>query len=109
LPPFSAIEIYGRIERNYTPRRLADVPVSLVHASAGEGNDRPLQVLYSDRALGWEAYTDHLEIVQVPGGHASMFQEQNAEHLARVLLERMQEASLTDQSHRDKESKSLVA
>lgn len=99
FPPFSAIEIYGRIESNYTPGRLAAVPVSLVHASTGEGNDRPLQVLFGDRALGWGAYTDQLEIVQVPGGHASMFQEQNAEHLARVLLDRMQPANLADQSH----------
>lgn len=89
VAPLSAIEIYGRIERNYTPKKLEGVPVTLIHASAGDGNDRPLKVLYSEPSLGWHTYVERLEIAHVQGGHASMFQTENAAALADLMIARM--------------------
>lgn len=87
LPELSVMEIYNALESRYTPPRLADVPILLVRASVGDGNDTPYRDLYQDEDFGWRRVAGQLEVVDVIGGHSSMLQNPAVESLAAKLAE----------------------
>jgi FkbH-like protein len=88
LPELTVMQIYNALEARYVPPALAEVPILLVRASVGEGNDAPYRDLYRDEDFGWRQVAARLELVDVAGGHSSMLQEGAIESLARVWLER---------------------
>ncbi|HWH75685.1 MAG TPA: HAD-IIIC family phosphatase [Methylibium sp.] len=85
LPALSAIAIFTEAESRFVPRRIEGLPFVLIKATEGVGVDRPLASVYQGHALGWDRLTDTLEIVQVPGGHSSMFTPRHVEELAAML------------------------
>ena len=88
------MQIYNALESRYIPPLLANVPILLVRASAGEGADTPYRDLYRDEDFGWGKVAGQLEVVNVLGGHSSMLQEQAIESLATAMLERFPLSSL---------------
>ena len=48
----------------------------------------PYLDLYRDEDFGWGEVAGQLELVDVPGGHSSMLQEEAIESLATAILER---------------------
>ena len=88
LPELSVMQIYNALESRYIPPVLADIPVLLVRASAGDGTDTPYRDLYRDEDFGWKEVAGKLELVDVQGGHSSMLQEEAIESLATAMLER---------------------
>jgi thioesterase domain-containing protein len=88
LPELTVMQIYNALESRYIPPLLANVPILLVRASAGEGADTPYRDLYRDEDFGWGKVAGQLEVVNVLGGHSSMLQEQAIESLATAMLER---------------------
>jgi FkbH-like protein len=88
LPELSVMQIYNALESQYVPPVLADIPVLLVRASAGDGTDTPYRDLYRDEDFGWREVAGKLELVDVQGGHSSMLQEEAIESLATAMLER---------------------
>ena len=88
LPELTVMQIYNALESRYIPPVLANVPVLLVRASAGEGADTPYRDLYRDQDFGWGQVAGQLELVDVRGGHSSMLQEEAIESLATAMLER---------------------
>jgi thioesterase domain-containing protein len=88
LPELTVMQIYNALESRYIPPVLADVPILLVRASIGEGNDTPYRDLYRDEDFGWRKVARRLELVDVAGGHSSMLQEEAIESLAAAMLER---------------------
>jgi thioesterase domain-containing protein len=89
LPTLSVLQIYTVLRARYTPPMLADVPVFLVRASAGEGADTPYRELYHDEDLGWRGVANRLEMADANGGHSSMLQEQVVDSVASVMTERL--------------------
>jgi FkbH-like protein len=89
LRPLSVMEIYGVLESEYQPPTLGSVPVLLVRATAGDGDDTPFREKYSAADLGWRRVAGRLELVDVKGGHASMLQEQAIDSLVSALCERL--------------------
>jgi FkbH-like protein len=88
LPELSVMQIYGALESRYIPPVLADIPILLVRASAGDGTDTPYRDLYRDEDFGWREVAGKLELVDVQGGHSSMLQEEAIESLATAMLQR---------------------
>ena len=88
LPELTVMQIYNALESRYIPPVLASVAVLLVRASAGEGADTPYRDLYRDEDFGWGEVAGKLELVDVPGGHSSMLQEEAIESLATAMLDR---------------------
>jgi thioesterase domain-containing protein len=88
LPELSVMQIYNALESRYVPPVLADIPILLVRASAGDGTDTPYRDLYRDEDFGWREVAGKLELVDVQGGHSSMLQEEAIESLATAMLER---------------------
>ncbi len=82
------MQIYNALESRYIPPVLADIPILLVRASAGDGTDTPYRDLYRDEDFGWRKVAGKLELVDVKGGHSSMLQKEAIESLARAMLER---------------------
>jgi FkbH-like protein len=88
LPELTLMQIYNALESRYIPPVLANVPILLIRASAGEGTDTPYRDLYRDEDFGWGKVAGQLELVDVPGGHSSMLQEEAIESLATAMLKR---------------------
>ena len=88
LPELTVMQIYNALESRYIPPVLANVPILLVRASAGEGADTPYRDIYRDEDFGWGQVAGQLELVDVRGGHSSMLQEEAIESLASAILER---------------------
>jgi FkbH-like protein len=93
VPPLSVMQIYSGLESRYRPPTLANVPVLLVRASVGVGDDTPYREIYRDEDLGWRAVAQQLELVNVRGGHASMLQEQFVDSLAYEIAKRVRLAA----------------
>jgi len=91
LPELSVMQIYNALESRYRPPVLANVPVLLVRASAGEGTDTPYRDLYRDEDFGWGKVAGKLELVDVQGGHSSMLQAEAIESLATAMIKRVPE------------------
>ena len=91
LPELSVMQIYNSLEARYIPPALADVPILLVRASAGEGTDTPYRDLYRDEDFGWGKVAGRLELVDVKGGHSSMLQEEAIDSLASAVIEHVPE------------------
>jgi len=89
LPELSVMEIYNALEARYTPPAMADVPVLLVRASAGDGPDTPYRDIYRDADFGWRRVAGRLEVVDVIGGHSSMLQERVVDSLATALVQHL--------------------
>jgi thioesterase domain-containing protein len=96
LPELSVMEIYNVLESRYTPPPIADVPVLLVRASAGEGADMPYRDVYQEEDFGWRRVADRLDVVDVIGGHSSMLQERAVESLAAALVRHLAASSTPD-------------
>jgi thioesterase domain-containing protein len=92
----SVMEIYNVLESRYTPPPIADVPVLLVRASAGEGADMPYRDVYQEEDFGWRRVADRLDVVDVIGGHSSMLQERAVESLAAALVRHLAASSTPD-------------
>jgi FkbH-like protein len=88
MPELTVMQIYNALESRYIPPVLANVPILLVRASAGEGADTPYRDIYRDEDFGWGEVAGQLELVDVHGGHSSMLQEEAIESLATAMLER---------------------
>jgi FkbH-like protein len=88
LPELTVMQIYNALESRYIPPVLANVPILLVRASAGEGADTPYRDIYRDEDFGWGQVAGQLEWVDVRGGHSSMLQEEAIESLASAILKR---------------------
>ncbi len=88
LPELTVMQVFNALESRYIPPVLANVPVLLVRASAGEGTDTPYRDRYRDEDFGWGKVAGQLELVDVSGGHSSMLQEEAIESLATAMLER---------------------
>jgi FkbH-like protein len=93
LPELSVMQIYNMLESRYTPPTIADVPILLVRASVGDGNDTPYREVYQDEDFGWRRVADRLEVVDVVGGHSSMLQERTVESLAATLVRHLTASS----------------
>jgi hypothetical protein len=89
VPPLSVLEIYEVLESQYQPPALSNVPVLLVRASAGDGDDTPYRERYAGADFGWSRVAGRLELVDVQGGHASMLQEHAIDSLASALNKRL--------------------
>lgn len=85
VPELSARQIYDSAEARYVPKSRP-VPVVLVRAREGTGEDTPYQSIYSDETFGWKAIVPSLTIVDTDGGHSSMLQEPFARRLADELM-----------------------
>ncbi len=85
LSALTVLEIYVGAAAQYVPKPLS-IPVVLVRATTGEGIDRPYREIYADETLGWKAVAQDLSIIDVDGGHATMFQEQFVDSLAAALM-----------------------
>lgn len=86
--------IYEMAEQSYVPCGKYDVPVVLMRATSGEGDDEPLVKQYVDAMLGWPAYVaGKVDLIDVPGGHSSMLKEPHvavlAEHLRAGIQRRL--------------------
>jgi thioesterase domain-containing protein len=89
LPPLSAMQIYVALEKRFRAQRLFGVPCTLIKATQGAGVDRPLGSVYGAADLGWSGVVDGLRVVEVPGGHASMFQPPHVHALATQVTRAM--------------------
>ena len=90
LPELSALDIYSSAEARYLPKRLSLPSIVPVRAQSGTGNDRPFRDIYADETFGWDAIANPLTVVDVQGGHSSMFQEPFVDSLAAALLPYLQ-------------------
>lgn len=92
IPPWlehlSVRTVYELAERGYQPTRRLRGGAVLFRATRGEGDDEPFIRLYRDPRLGWDQRVETpLQVIDVPGGHASMLQKPHA----TVLAQRMEE------------------
>ena len=82
LSGLSVAEIYDLAETAYGPRPLR-TPVVLFKATTGEGHDVPHRDKFEGDDLGWGRWCEGgVEIIDVPGGHSSMLQDDHADVLA---------------------------
>ena len=99
LPELSTPDIYDSAEARYLPKPLSISSIVLVRAQRGTGNDRPFRDIYADETFGWDAIANPLSVVDVQGGHSSMFQEPFVESLAAALLPYLQPKATLAESH----------
>jgi thioesterase domain-containing protein len=82
LAGLTVAEIYDLAEAAYGPKPL-EAPVVLFKATSGEGHDLPHSAKFEGHDLGWGKWcTRGVEVIDVPGGHSSMLQDDRAEVLA---------------------------
>ncbi|MCB9652080.1 MAG: HAD-IIIC family phosphatase [Deltaproteobacteria bacterium] len=82
LAGLSVAEIYDLAEAAYGPQPLS-APVVLFKATTGEGHDLPHRAKFEAEDLGWGQWCEGgVEIIDVPGGHSSMLQDERAEVMA---------------------------
>jgi FkbH-like protein len=86
IPELTVRQIYESAETLYVPKPLLGARPVLVRARAGEADDTPYLEVYEDQTFGWAAVAEHLNIVDVDGGHSSMLQEPFVESLASALM-----------------------
>jgi thioesterase domain-containing protein len=55
---------------------------------------------YVDRQLGWDELVDQVDVVECPGDHVTIFEEQNAKALAKALKSRLDDNAGSELSHR---------
>ena len=90
LPELSTPDIYDSAEERYLPKPLSLPSIVLVRAQRGTGNDRPFRDIYADETFGWDAIANRLTVIDVQGGHSSMFQDPFVDSLAAALLPYLQ-------------------
>ncbi|MDR2013517.1 MAG: HAD-IIIC family phosphatase [Rhodanobacter sp.] len=89
VPSLSVREIYDTAESGYRPTPISGPNVLLIRACSGEGGDTPFREIFAEDALGWAGLTDHLDSVDVDGGHFSMLQEPFAQAVAAQISARI--------------------
>jgi len=77
--------VYEMAEAGYVPAGKLDAPVILFRATEGEGDDEPFIRRFADEQLGWGPYASRLELIETPGGHASMLREPNVAFMAERI------------------------
>jgi thioesterase domain-containing protein len=90
LPELSTLDIYNSAEARYLPKPLSLPSIVLVRAQRGTGNDTTCRHIYADETFGWAAIANRLTVVDVQGGHSSMFQDRFVDSLAEALLPYLQ-------------------
>ncbi len=76
LQHLSVRTVYDLAQEEYVPSRAPNAHVALFRATGGEGGDEAFVHLYEDPLLGWQPRLRRpLEVLDMPGGHASMLQE----------------------------------
>lgn len=103
LDPPSTREVFARAEAAYTPAPLDRARVMLVRATYGEGADRHYRGWLVDEHFDWGSLLpDSLAVVDIPGGHASMFQEPNVAAMGEAIAAALWPANSQEaSSHRD--------
>lgn len=82
-------EIYERAVLDYDPPAWPGHACVIV-ATEGEGSDRPHRELFAETDLGWQRLCEGgIEMVEVPGGHASLLQVPHVEALAQQVTSRL--------------------
>jgi hypothetical protein len=107
LPEFCALDVYDFAEARYMPGSLSISNIVLVRARKGEGSDRAFRDIYADEAFGWNAIVGNLTIIDVEGGHSTMFREPFVGVLAQALIPFLQRDRL--RPHLVCEGKGLLA
>jgi thioesterase domain-containing protein len=84
------LQLYEHAHREHDPgtRPLQGGVVALYRATRGDGTpaDQPYIERYGEPDLGWTPRVGHpIEVVDVPGGHASLLQEPNVHVLAAAI------------------------
>jgi acyl transferase domain-containing protein/thioesterase domain-containing protein/acyl carrier protein len=84
------LQLYEHAHREHDPgtRPLQGSVVALYRATRGDGTpaDQPYIERYGEPDLGWTPRVAHpIEVVDVPGGHASLLQEPNVHVLAAAI------------------------
>jgi FkbH-like protein len=85
VPELSAYQIYNCAEARYLAKPLTISSIVLVRARAGQGNDTPFRNIYADEMLGWASVAHPLTVIDVDGGHSTMFQERFVGPLSNAL------------------------
>ncbi len=79
-----------KAQREYAPSDVFDGEILLFRATEKSSifdgtaiDDTPLAEIFSDPLLGWgKRVTQCVQAYDVPGGHSSMLQEENVQHIA---------------------------
>lgn len=91
----SFLELYQAAHRLHRPRGLIQAPkVVLYKATQGNGaaDDHPFSEQFGDHAMGWgRRVANHIEVVDVPGGHSSVLQKPHVDTLARLIQDALDE------------------
>jgi hypothetical protein len=85
--------VLGKAQREYAPDRVFEGEILLFRATQkspifdGTGiDDTPFTEMFSDPLLGWgPRVTRGVQAHDVPGGHSSMLQEPNVQHVAAIM------------------------
>ncbi|HKY80984.1 MAG TPA: thioesterase domain-containing protein, partial [Sphingobium sp.] len=89
------LDLYKAAHRRHRPRGLICAQkVVLFKATQGNGapDDSPYCAQFADHAFGWgRRVANHIEVVDIPGGHSSALQEPNVGTLARLMQEAIDE------------------
>jgi thioesterase domain-containing protein len=86
--PYLQLYEHAHREHDPGPRPLQSGVVALYRATRGDGTpaDQPYIERYGQPDLGWTPrVATPLEVVEVPGGHASLLQEPNVQVLAAAI------------------------
>ncbi|NWK95846.1 hypothetical protein DM806_09180 [Sphingobium lactosutens] len=92
----SFLELYQAAHRLHQPEGLIRAERVVVYkAMMGDGtlDDQPFAEKFGDHAMGWgRRVANHIEVVEVPGGHSSALQQPHVERLARLMQDAMDTA-----------------
>ena len=88
LQQLSVYDLFMFAYREYKPIRKLQSEMLLIRATQGNGSkaDAPYITQYEDPLLGWNNWTDRpIQTKDVPGGHSTMLNNQNARSLAETI------------------------
>lgn len=92
-------EVFARAEAAYHPGQLKRARAMLVRATHGEGSDRHYRDWLVDEHFDWDPFLpDSLAVVDIPGGHSSMFREPNVEVMATAITAALYPASKQEET-----------
>lgn len=85
--------VLGKAQREYAPDRVFEGEILLFRATQKSPifdgtaiDDTPFTEMFSDPLLGWgPRVTGGVQAHDVPGGHSSMLQEPNVQHVAAIM------------------------
>lgn len=91
----SFLQLYQAAHRLHRPQGLIRAEkVLLYKATVGNGaeDDQPFGEQFVDHAMGWgRRVANHIEVIDVPGGHSSLLQQPHVATLARLMQNALDE------------------